>query len=155
MAKEIERKFLVESDDWRKEVDEQSVIRQGYIASMEDRAVRVRILNQDRARLTIKIGRGGMTRDEFEYDIPVGDAEELLQAAFGTIIEKTRHCIRRGDYTWEVDVFAGAHEGLIVAEVEMDAEDEEPALPDWLGREVTGDDRYSNFALATAGLEGA
>ncbi|OLP61150.1 adenylate cyclase [Xaviernesmea oryzae] len=153
MAKEIERKFLVASDDWRQEVEDSSTIRQGYIASMSDRSVRVRILGQDRARLTIKIGRSLMSRDEFEYDIPVRDAEELLQAAFGTVIEKTRHCIRRDGYVWEVDVFSGAHQGLVVAEVEMQAEDEQPALPAWLGQEVTGDERYSNLVLATSGVE--
>lgn len=149
MAKEIERKFLVRSDGWRAGTETKSVLRQGYIASMEDRSVRVRIIDRKNAKLTIKIGRSTMTRDEFEYDIPVSDAEELLDAAIGVVIEKTRYRIPYEGYTWEVDVFAGRHRGLVIAEVEMGAESDRPALPAWLGREVTGDFRYSNQALAT------
>ena len=149
MAKEIERKFLVRSDGWRSAAETKSSLRQGYIASMDDRSVRVRILDGRKARLTIKIGRSAITRDEFEYDIPVADAEELLQNAIGIVIEKTRHRVPYEGFVWEVDVFAGEHRGLVIAEVEMTAETDKPALPAWLGREVTGDFRYSNQALAT------
>jgi CYTH domain-containing protein len=149
MAKEIERKFLVRSDGWRSGAETKSVLRQGYIASMEDRSVRVRIIDRKTARLTTKIGRSTMTRDEFEYEIPVADAEEMLGAAIGVVIEKTRYRVPYEGYIWEVDVFAGQHRGLVIAEVEMGAETENPALPTWLGREVTGDFRYSNQALAT------
>lgn len=149
MAKEIERKFLVRNDGWRSAVETRSVLRQGYIASMDDRSVRVRILDGKSARLTIKIGRSAITRDEFEYDIPVADAKELLQNAIGIVIEKTRHRVPYEGFVWEVDVFAGEHRGLVIAEVEMTAETDNPALPAWLGREVTGDFRYSNQALAT------
>ncbi|MBX4968130.1 CYTH domain-containing protein [Rhizobium binae] len=149
MAKEIERKFLVRTDGWRSAVAAKSILRQGYIASMDDRSVRVRILDGKKARLTIKIGRSAITRDEFEYDIPVADAEELLQNAIGIVIEKTRYRVPHEDFVWEVDVFAGEHRGLVIAEVEMTAETDSPALPAWLGREVTGDFRYSNQALAT------
>lgn len=149
MAKEIERKFLVRSDGWRSAVATKSVLRQGYIASMDDRSVRVRILDDRSARLTIKIGRSAITRDEFEYDIPIADARELLQNAIGIVIEKTRHRVPHEGFVWEVDVFAGEHRGLVIAEVEMTAETDNPALPAWLGREVTGDFRYSNQALAT------
>ncbi len=149
MAKEIERKFLVRSDGWRVGAETKSVLRQGYIASMEDRSVRVRIIDRTSARLTTKIGRSSMTRDEFEYEIPVADAEELLDAAIGIVIEKTRYRVPYEGYTWEVDVFAGRHRGLVIAEVEMKTESDKPALPAWLGREVTGDFRYSNQALAT------
>jgi len=149
MAKEIERKFLVRSDGWRSAVETRSVLRQGYIASMDDRSVRVRILDDRSARLTIKIGRSAITRDEFEYDIPIADAKELLQNAIGIVIEKTRHRVPYEGFVWEVDVFAGEHRGLVIAEVEMTAETDNPALPAWLGREVTGDFRYSNQALAT------
>ncbi|RUM23823.1 CYTH domain-containing protein [Rhizobium vallis] len=149
MAKEIERKFLVRSDGWRSAVETKSVLRQGYIASMDDRSVRVRTLDGKKARLTIKIGRSAITRDEFEYDIPVADAEELLQNASGIVIEKTRYRVPHEGFVWEVDVFAGEHRGLVIAEVEMSSETDSPGLPSWLGREVTGDVRYSNQALAT------
>ncbi|MBB3312692.1 CYTH domain-containing protein [Rhizobium sp. BK196] len=149
MAKEIERKFLVRGEAWRSAAESKSVLKQGYIASMEDRSVRVRILDEKTARLTMKIGRGTLTRDEFEYEIPVSDAEELLENAIGVIIEKTRYRVPYEGFVWEVDVFAGAHRGLVIAEVEMRAETDNPPLPTWLGREVTGDFRYSNQALAT------
>jgi CYTH domain-containing protein len=149
MAKEIERKFLVRGDGWRAEAETNSTLRQGYIASMEDRSVRVRILDGKRARLTIKIGISALTRDEFEYDIPVADAKELLESAMGLIIEKTRYRVPHDGFIWEVDVFGGSYRGLVIAEVEMGAETDKPTLPSWLGREVTGDSRYSNQALAT------
>jgi CYTH domain-containing protein len=149
MAKEIERKFLVRSDAWRSAVETKSILKQGYIASMDDRSVRIRILDGKSARLTIKVGRNAMTRDEFEYDIPVEDAEELLRTAIGIIIEKTRYRVPHEGFVWEIDVFAGDHRGLVIAEVEMQAETDEPKLPSWIGREVTGDFRYSNQALAT------
>ncbi len=149
MAKEIERKFLVRNDGWRSGAKTKSVFKQGYIASMDDRSVRVRVLDNEKARLTIKIGRSTMTRDEFEYDIPVADAEQLLGDAIGIVIEKTRYRVPHEGFVWEVDVFAGEHRGLVIAEVEMRSETDKPALPSWLGREVTGDFRYSNQALAT------
>ncbi|ARM90034.1 CYTH-like domain-containing protein [Rhizobium sp. CIAT894] len=149
MAKEIERKFLVRSDGWRSAVETKSVLRQGYIASMDDRSARVRILDDRKAKLTIKIGRSAITRDEFEYDIPIADAKELLQNAIGIVIEKTRYRVPHEGFVWEVDVFTGEHRGLVIAEVEMTAETDNPPLPAWLGREVTGDVRYSNQALAT------
>ena len=149
MAKEIERKFLVRSDAWRSAVQSKSVLKQGYVASMDDRSVRIRILDEKTARLTLKIGRSTLIRDEFEYEIPVSDAEELLENAIGIVIEKTRYRVPHEGFVWEVDVFAGAHRGLIIAEVEMEAETDSPPLPAWLGREVTRDFRYSNQALAT------
>jgi CYTH domain-containing protein len=149
MAKEIERKFLVRGEAWRSAVESKSVLKQGYVASMDDRSVRIRILDEKTARLTIKIGRSTLTRDEFEYEIPVSDAEELLENAIGIVIEKTRYRVPYEGFVWEVDVFGGAHRGLVIAEVEMQAETDNPPLPAWLGREVTGDFRYSNQALAT------
>ncbi|MBB3564800.1 CYTH domain-containing protein [Rhizobium sp. BK512] len=149
MAKEIERKFLVRGEAWRSAVESKSVLKQGYVASMDDRSVRIRILDEKTARLTMKIGRSTLTRDEFEYEIPVSDAEELLENAIGIVIEKTRYRVPHEGFVWEVDVFGGAHRGLVIAEVEMQAETDNPPLPAWLGREVTGDFRYSNQALAT------
>ncbi len=147
MAKEIERKFLVRHDGWRGTVVETIRLRQAYIASMEDRSVRVRLANDTTATLTVKIGKHLM-RDEFEYAIPVADAEELMATAVGVSIVKTRHKIPYNGFVWEVDVFDGLHEGLTIAEVEMRREDDNPDLPDWLGEEVTGQHRYSNQALA-------
>jgi CYTH domain-containing protein len=148
MAKEIERKFLVRGDHWRNFVSERLILRQGYIATMEGRSVRIRLTNETKATLTIKIGKA-MTRDEFEYEIPVDEAEELLGTSIGLVIEKTRHKVPFKGFTWEVDVFRGAHRGLVIAEVEMGKESDNPELPDWIGREVTGEYRYSNQALAT------
>ena len=148
MAKEIERKFLVRDDRWRDLVTEKMNLRQAYVASMDDRSVRVRLTNQSVATLTVKIGRS-ITRDEFEYEIPIPDAEELLGNAIGLVIEKTRYKVPFRDFVWEVDVFRGAHRGLVIAEVEMSDENDDPELPEWLGREVSGEYRYSNQALAT------
>ncbi|MEB2845580.1 CYTH domain-containing protein [Rhizobiales bacterium RZME27] len=149
MAKEIERKFLVADDGWKAGVGTTSKFLQAYIATGEDRSIRVRIIDGERARLTIKLGRDLLVRDEFEYDIPVADAEELMQAAIGIVLEKSRHRVDYRGFTFEVDEFAGFYHGLIVAEVEMRSTEDRPDLPAWLGREVTGDKRYSNMAMAT------
>ena len=149
MAKEIERKFLVSDDSWRSQVTSRTAFRQGYIASLENRSVRVRIKADTDATLTIKIGASSIVRDEYEYDIPLRDAEELMTTALGIVIEKTRHTVDHEGFVWEIDVFEGLYEGLVVAEVEMNAETDQPTLPAWLGREVTGDPRFSNQNLAT------
>ncbi|AEG05611.1 CYTH domain-containing protein [Sinorhizobium meliloti WSM1022] len=152
MAKEIERKFLVATDGWRQHADKGIRLRQAYVVTMEDRSVRVRIHGNKRARLTIKIGKSALVRNEYEYDLPMNDARELLTQAIGIVIEKRRFRIPHKGFTWEVDVYEGALEGLTVAEVEMKRETDLPNLPAWLGREITGDRRYSNQALATEGL---
>lgn len=154
MAKEIERKFLVKSDGWRSEVSSSSDFLQAYVASGDDRSVRVRIIDGKRAKLTIKIGEHLFARDEFEYEIPLADAEEMAQNAIGVVLEKTRHEVEHGGYTWEVDVYDGAYKGLIVAEVEVEEEGALPDIPDWIGREITGDWRYSNMVMATEDLSG-
>lgn len=148
MAKEIERKFLVAGGEWRKQVTRSMAFRQAYVASMEDRSVRVRIVDRRDATLTVKIGASALVRDEYEYAIPLEDAEELMQSAPGVVIEKTRHTVEHGGFTWEIDVFEGQYEGLVVAEVEMHDENADPDLPAWLDREVTGDRRFSNQSLA-------
>ena len=148
MAKEIERKFLVAGGEWRNQVTRSMAFRQAYVASMEDRSVRARIVDRRDATLTVKIGASALVRDEYEYAIPLEDAEELMQSAPGVVIEKTRHTVEHGGFTWEIDVFEGQYEGLVVAEVEMHDENADPDLPAWLGREVTGDRRFSNQSLA-------
>lgn len=152
MAKEIERKFLVASDGWRAHADKGTHLRQAYVVTMDDRSLRVRIHGQKWARLTIKIGKSALVRNEYEYDLPLHDAEEMLTQAIGIVIEKRRYRVPHKGFTWEVDVYDGALKGLIVAEVEMKRETDRPALPDWIGREITGDRRYSNQSLATEGL---
>lgn len=153
MAKEIERKFLVASDGWRENARIGKSFRQAIIFSEGNRTVRIRAIDRKKARLTIKIGiNGHLSRHEFEYDVPIEDAEELLELANGHMITKTRYEVKHAKHVWEIDVYGGDLEGLVVAEVEMKSEKESPALPDWLGREVTGDSRYSNQALAEGSL---
>ena len=152
MAKEIERKFLVASDGWRERADKGIDLRQAYVVTMDDRSLRVRIHGNKWARLTIKIGKSALVRNEYEYDVPMDDAREMLTQAVGIVIEKRRYRVPYRGFVWEVDVYEGALKGLVVAEVEMKRETDLPALPNWIGREVTGDRRYSNQALATEGL---
>lgn len=149
MAKEIERKFLVLNDDWRSNASAGTFFRQAYVASMEDRSVRVRLMDGEKATLTLKIGQTALTRDEFEYRIPVLDAEAMLANAIGIVLEKTRYTLTYQGYLWEIDVYDGAYRGLVIAEVELRDEADQPALPSWLGPEVTGDRRYSNQSMAT------
>lgn len=152
MAKEIERKFLVRSDEWRRLAASRLCFRQGYVAIGEDRSVRVRLMegpDGSKARLTIKVGRHLLARDEYEYDISVQDGEELIGSAIGIVIDKTRHFIPHAGFTWEVDEFSGRYQGLILAEVELESLDQKPSLPGWIGREVTGDRRFSNMVMAT------
>lgn len=152
MPKEIERKFLVVSDAWRKKADSGKRMRQAIIFSQGDRSLRIRAIDGKKARLTLKIAISGISRHEFEYDVPFSEAREMLKLANGREISKTRYEVAHDKHIWEVDVYDGALEGLVVAEVEMKSEDENPALPSWLGRELTGDKRFSNQALAEGSL---
>lgn len=148
MALEIERKFLLAGDGWRG-LAEGKNYRQGYLCSDEVRTVRVRIAGES-GFITVKGKTKGMTRDEYEYEIPLADAEEMLSALCGkTSIEKIRCKIPFAGHVWEVDEFFGENKGLIMAEVELKSEDEAFVKPDWIGQEVTGDRRYHNASLAT------
>jgi adenylate cyclase len=148
MALEIERKFLVRSDAWRAEVANRELLRQGYLTSGSQCSIRARIAGAQ-AWLNIKARKSGMTRLEFEYPIPVADADEILnELAQGPILEKYRHRVPAGEYVWEIDEFLGANAGLIVAEIELTSEDAVFGRPSWLGEEVTEDERYYNFNLA-------
>ena len=151
MAREIERKFIVDSDDWRTAVETSKTIVQAYLAIDGETSVRVRVSDDGRALLTVKLGVSDMTRDEFEYPVPIADARAMVAASRGRLIEKTRHIVSVEGFVWEVDVFAGALDGLVVAEVEMASEEDDPPLPAWLGREVTGDPAWTNAVLATDG----
>ncbi|MDZ7602177.1 MAG: CYTH domain-containing protein [Hoeflea sp.] len=151
MAKEIERKFMVVGDAWRDAAVSSRSIVQAYLAIDGGTELRVRLSDGDAARLTVKLGLSEMTRDEFDYPVPLDDARAMLAASRGRVIAKTRHIIRADGHEWEVDVYEGGLEGLVIAEVELGAEDDDPALPAWLGRELTGDPAWSNAALATHG----
>jgi adenylate cyclase len=147
MAKEIERKFLVLGDGWRAAADAGAAYRQGYLASSDRATVRVRMAGE-RGVLTVKGRAKGITRDEFEYTIPAPDAEQMLRDLAGDVVAKIRYHVPYEGKTWEVDVFHGANDGLIVAEIELQAEDEPFAQPPWLGKDVTDDARYLNSSLA-------
>jgi len=146
MGVEIERKFLVQGDAW-KTLGEPVFFRQGYLSSQKERTVRVRI-EGDRAVITIKGKSVGATRGEWEYPIPVQDAAELLDGLCEQpLIEKYRRKITNGAHVWEVDEFLGANAGLVVAEIELGAEDEAFDQPEWVADEVTDDARYYNSNL--------
>ncbi|MEM9301171.1 MAG: CYTH domain-containing protein [Pseudomonadota bacterium] len=148
MAREIERKFLLASDEWRAEADAGAGMRQGYLAAEAERSVRVRIV-AGRATMTIKGAAEGLVRLEFEYAIPLADAAEMLdRLALRPCIEKTRFLVPCGGHVWEIDVFEGDNAGLIVAEIELNEPDEAFDRPSWLGDEVTDDPRYLNASLA-------
>ena len=148
MAQEIERKFLVLDDSFKHEAFSKSHIVQGYICSERGRTVRVRI-RDERAYLTIKgpSVNGGLSRYEFEQEIPLADAQQLMQLCELGIIDKTRWLVKSGKHTFEVDEFFGDNEGLVVAEVELAYEDEPFEKPHFIGKEVTGDRRYYNSQL--------
>ena len=147
MAQEIERKFLVRGD-YKKEVFKETRIIQAYLSSVIERTVRVRVKG-DKGFITIKgkANASGVSRYEWEKEIPVSEINELLQLCEPGIIDKTRSLVKAGKHTFEVDEFYGENEGLTVAEVELSAEAEEFIKPQWLGEEVTGDVRYYNSML--------
>lgn len=149
MATEIERKFLVTGDGWRASVVRSFDLRQAYLSRGDTASVRVRVRDGLRAALTIKSAVPGMTRDEFEYDIPVADADAMFALRDGALIAKRRYEVRVGGDLWEIDVFEGDNDGLVVAEIELSRPDAPFERPDWLGEEVTDDRRYYNNALAT------
>ncbi len=147
MAQEIERKFLVKGD-YKAAASGNERIAQGYLSSVPGRTVRVRVKG-DKGFITIKgsPAPGRIGRFEWEKEIPVDEAFMLLKLCGSAIIDKTRYLVPAGKHTYEVDEFYGENEGLVVAEIELGAEDEEFIRPQWLGEEVTGDPRYYNSAL--------
>lgn len=146
MGKEIERKFLVRDDSWRRKAAGVHYC-QGYLSSQPERSVRVRIAGTQ-GLLTIKGPSQGAQRDEFEYKIPLADATYLLNhLCEQPLIEKTRYTVPHDAHSWQVDVFEGENRGLVVAEIELSKEDEQISLPPWIGGEVTHDSRYFNASL--------
>jgi CYTH domain-containing protein len=148
MAVEIERKFLVDKKNWEKVVKPMgSYYKQGYILTEPEKTIRIRI-NADEAFLTIKGKTENFSRSEFEFSIPLKDAEEMLKIFAGNVIEKVRYKIKYEGKLWEVDVFREDNYGLILAEIELQNEDEEFTVPEWVLKEVTGDERYYNSYLS-------
>jgi len=145
MGKEIERKFLVVGEAWRK-LAKGTLYRQGYLSTVKERTVRVRTID-DQGFLTVKGITVGATRLEFEYPIPVEDAQKLLEICEQPLVEKYRYKISHAGLIWEVDEFLGVNQGLIVAEVELKSENQVFEKPEWVGAEVTQDPRYFNANL--------
>ena len=147
MAQEIERKFLVISDTWKNNVSRRIHYRQGYLCGNSRSSIRVRV-SDEAAHLNIKSATPGVRREEFEYPVPLHDAERMLDGLCdGPVIEKTRHFVEYHGHTWEVDVFEGQNQGLVVAEIELSRDDETFERPDWIGEEVSHDLRYYNTSL--------
>lgn len=147
MATEIERKFLVLDDSWRAEATRSVRMRQGYLSGGGQSSIRVRVQG-DEAFLNIKSATLGVRRLEYEYPIPLRDAEEMLdRLCAGPLIEKTRYDVPRAGHVWEIDVFEGDNAGLVVAEIELDGEDDFFEKPAWAGAEVSHDPRYYNVSL--------
>jgi len=147
MGKEIERKFLVKGDTWRGQ-NEGKRYRQGYLSTVKERTVRVRTVG-DKGFLTVKGITVGASRSEYEYEIPVADANEMLdRLCERPLIEKTRYRIPHGGLVWEIDEFEDENSGLVTAEVELKDEQQAVKPPNWVGQEVSGDPRYFNANLA-------
>lgn len=147
MAIEIERKFLIKNDSWRASADAGRKMRQGYFAGPQRASIRVRI-EGDSANINIKSAEMGVKRQEFEYPVPIADAEQMLNSLCEfPQVQKTRYRVTHQDHVWEIDIFEADNQGLIVAEVELEAEDEDFALPPWVGEEVSDQPRYYNVSL--------
>lgn len=147
MAMEIERKFLIRNEQWRECVKKSVPFKQGYLTNEPDFTTRIR-REGEVAKLTIKYGKSGISRKEFEYEIPLEDAEHLFDDRIqNQAISKTRHYIEFAGKLWELDEFHGDNQGLLVAEIELESESEEFEKPDWLGDEVSSDSRYQNSVL--------
>ena len=148
MAIEIEHKFLLKDESWREKVKKAIIFKQGYLSSIPTTSIRVRI-SDEQAWLNIKSATIGNKRMEFEYEIPLTDANQIIELLCKKpIIEKTRHYVENENNTWEIDEFHGENQGLIVAEIELDSETQPFTIPEWIGQEVTQDIRYYNNNLA-------
>jgi adenylate cyclase len=148
MASEIERKFLVTDDRWKAQADGGKAILQAYLASTDKASIRVRVIDDAKAVITIKSAASATSRSEFEYAIPREDARKLIELREGRLLEKRRHIVPAGKLKWEIDVFGSDLHGLVIAEIELPNSETEFERPSWLGREITGDERYYNANLA-------
>jgi adenylate cyclase len=149
MPVEIERKFLVKSDAWRADVTHSERLRDGLVARADDLKVRVRCYG-NRTTLCVKGGRQGLSREEFEYEIPSDHAEAIFAHCAGRILEKTRHYVPGPSGVWEIDVYHDVLDGIVIAEIELACESAPVHLPDWIGEEITGDPRYSKTNMLEA-----
>lgn len=147
MAIEIERRFRVSSDAWRANIARSTQITQGYLAITSESVIRVRVRDAQ-GYVTIKSRDGGMSRQEFEYAVPLADAQALLKLCGQRVLEKTRHEVNYAGYLWEIDEYKEPLQDLILAEVELTSETDDPSRPLWIGEEITQDASYSNSALA-------
>lgn len=151
MGMEIERKFLLNDDSWRGAVTQSTVFKQSYLPFAGGATYvsgRIRIAGE-KAFITLKSAVKGFSRNEFEYEIPVADAEQMLKLfCTGGVIDKVRHIVVHQGFRWEIDEFRGENAGLIIAEIELKSETQTFPRPEWLGKEVTGDHRYANSRLA-------
>jgi adenylate cyclase len=147
MGFEIERKFLLRDDRWRKLVDRKVTIRQAYLSSSGKNSIRVRIRNDETATLTVKSKPTSLRRLELEYEVPLLEAEAMMALRQGAVIEKLRYIVPWDDLQWEIDVFLGENAGLLIAEIELREESQHFRLPDWIGEEITGKSDYYNSAL--------
>lgn len=151
MSREIERKFLVKNDAWKALAHQKTHFAQGYLTPLKGEvrsSVRVRI-EGDKGNINIKSLEIGLSRDEYEYEIPLAEAQKMLETlAVGPVIEKYRYLVKHENHTWEIDHFLGENQGLIVAEVEMASEEELIQVPNWAGQEVTNIKRYYNISLS-------
>lgn len=146
MGLEIERKFLLKNENWRTAITKQTTIKQGYLNSHKERTVRIRIYG-NQGIITIKGKVENIVRPEFEYEIPLEDAHAMLKLCEQPIIEKNRFEVVYDGKIWEIDEFSGNNQGLILAEIELNAADEKFGIPDWIGKEVSEDTRYYNSNL--------
>lgn len=148
MAREIERKFLVVNDDWRRRVSSTADYRQGYLSNNDKCSIRVRV-DGNHGFLNLKSASLDIVRTEYEYQIPLADAREMLtDLCSDQPVEKRRHFVEHEGHTWEIDVFEGENRGLVIAEIELDEVDSKFSLPSWVGAEVSDDPRYYNVYLA-------
>ncbi|MEA3404453.1 MAG: CYTH domain-containing protein [Pseudomonadota bacterium] len=152
MAREIERKFLLKNSDWKAAAFKRTHFAQGYLNDIKEgsakSSVRIRI-EGDKANMNVKSLEIGLSRDEYEFTIPLEDAKKMLATLMvGPVIEKVRYLVKHGQHTWEIDEFLGDNQGLVVAEVEINSEDEQIEIPEWTGREVTEEVRFYNISLS-------
>jgi adenylate cyclase len=148
MAIEIERKFLVVSEEWQQRMITSKRLVQAYLSRGPGTSVRIRIEDDTSSTLTIKSEGAHRSRFEFEYPIPLSDAQTLLELRIGSVVSKRRHLVPHNGIVWEVDVFSADNAGLVIAEIELEHENQKLTLPSWVGAEITHDDRYSNSRLA-------
>jgi CYTH domain-containing protein len=150
---EIERKFLVTNDEWRQLAVRSVRLRDGLIATYKDRKVRVRIAGDDKATIAVKGRRVGIAQAEFEYEIPIADAERMLSTICADdTLEKERFFVDDAEGTWHVDVYSGILQGIVIAEIELKHESQELILPRWIGKEVTGDPFFKKINMRARAL---